>query len=159
MDGYVARQYRAHQRSSDQVATTIPREIKPLFLLLFRNIEQFPIEGIHWGFGYFIVKSQPQMNLSGRERYDPIHLHTAPLALVDALEALRRHPDFARIAESIVDVGYAVDLHLAVNMAVAVDVNVGVQASQLVLKLRGAKNRIEKPLGDRNRSRHQIDTR
>src|SRR5207302_4782559 len=70
MDGYVARQYRPHQGSSNQVAAPIPHEIKPLLLPPFRSIEQFSIGGVQERLGYFIEKSEPQMNLGRRERYD-----------------------------------------------------------------------------------------
>ena len=67
---------------------------------------------------------------------------------------LLRCPGFARIAESVVDVRNAIDLHLAIHMAVSVDMNVRVEFPQLALKLHGSQDRIQESVGARNELRH-----
>ena len=86
-------------------------------------------------------------------------LRSLLLALMDTNQLLRCYPGFARIAECIVDVQNAIDLHLAIHMAVSVDVNVRVEFTQLALKLHGPQDRIQDSVDARNELRHQINAR
>src|SRR3954452_20455700 len=88
----------------------------------------------------------------------PSELRPLLSALMDANQLLRC-PGFAWIAECIVDVQNAVDLHLAIHMAVSVDVDVRVESPQLSLKLHRPQDRIEDPVYARNKLRHQINAR
>src|SRR5579864_2716239 len=82
-----------------------------------------------------------------------------PLALMDTHQLLRSCPGFAGIAKSIVDVRNAIDLHVAIHMAVSVDMNARIKPPQLALKLHRAQNRIQYPVSAWNELRHQINAR
>lgn len=58
---------------------------------------------------------------------------------MDTYQLLRR-PGFTRIAERIVDVRDAIDLHLAIHMAVSVNVKARVQFPQLAFNLHGPQD-------------------
>src|SRR5689334_16352837 len=74
MNWRVARQYGPRQSPRNQITAPIHGEIKTRLLLLLRGIEQFPIGGMQALIGYLVIKSEPQMNLGGREWDDPVHV-------------------------------------------------------------------------------------
>src|SRR2546423_8752515 len=155
-DGYIARQDGPDQCSSNQVALTVPCKIKSRFLRFFRGIQQFSICRVQRGVVNLVVESEPQVNLGGRQGYDVVHFDFAgqALAFMDTQQPLRRRPNFAGIAESVVDIGYAVYLHVSVNVAMPVNMNIGMKSSQLVLELYRAQDRIKKLSVPRNETRH-----
>src|SRR5438045_2156367 len=78
---------------------------------------------------------------------------------MDAHELLRRHPALAGIAEGIVDVRHTIDRDAPVDVAVSVNVNLGIESPQLALEKGGTKNWIEEAAFRRNEAGHQIDAR
>jgi len=85
------------------------------------------------------------------------YLQPGLLAFVDALEALGCNPVFTGIAEGVVNIGYALDVHMTVNVAVTVNMNVWFELSQLVVQLGRSQDRIQEFLCARNELRHEID--
>ena len=166
VDRHVARQHRSHQNARHQVATTIPREIVFRLLRAFVRTEQLPIREMQGLVGDRFVIHQPQMDLGRVDRDRQAHAITGAdidtsiaSTLMDGEQGFRCDHRLGRITERIVDIGHAVDLHAAIEMAVPVHMDAGIDFPQLRFQPLGTEDGVQQPGRGRDVPRHHIDTR